>query len=168
MRKWYVICGVLAVLWLISLGTCSSNSNQVDRLEEELAVTSAQLEQIRRESEQELARLEDDYQNLQDDYEKLQAVKEMVFGKGLRVFDISYPREYYDVVGKVQNVSDKPMKQVQIIVPFYEEDGALMGFDTYKVTDLFPNETAEWKIHCSYYGYGVKPIVGSIYAFGNR
>ena len=52
MKKWYVICGILALLWLISLSTCASNSAEVDRLKGELADTTEELAQTRQEVKQ--------------------------------------------------------------------------------------------------------------------
>ena len=43
MKKWYVITGILVLLWIISLVTCSSNSAQVDKLKANLASTTTQL-----------------------------------------------------------------------------------------------------------------------------
>jgi len=75
MKKWYVITGVLALLLIISLVTCSINSGAADRAEQEMA-------QLKATSEQELA--------------QLRATKEINFGNGLRVFDIE--KEYYEVI----------------------------------------------------------------------
>ncbi len=47
MKKWYVITGILALLLTISLGTCSSNSVQVEELKAKLADTTTELTVVR-------------------------------------------------------------------------------------------------------------------------
>lgn len=64
MKKWYLITGILAVLWLISLGTCSSNSAEVDRLKDEVA----ELTRVKAE----LNELQTSYNTLLSEYNKLQ------------------------------------------------------------------------------------------------
>lgn len=62
MKKWYVITGILALLLIISVGTCSSNSGEVDRLKDELTTVKARLSE-----------LQTSYDNLLSEYSKLQA-----------------------------------------------------------------------------------------------
>lgn len=179
MKKWHVITGILAVLWLISLSACSSNSSEVDRLKDEVAELSrvkTELEDAKAELEDvkaELHELQDDYDDLQAKYTELQntytilqATKEMVFDNGIRVFDIHTGEEwghYGHLIGKVQNVSSQPMKRVEILVACYDDDGSLREVISTTVTDLFIQEVAEWSVYV-----GIFKAEYAVYAFGNR
>ena len=137
MKKWYVITSILALLLLIGLVTCSINSDAADRAEAEL--------------------------------DQLKATKEINFGNGLRVFDIE--KGYYEVGGKVQNISSESMPKVVIVVAFYNADGQLDedwgSVRTHIVSDLFPNEVAEWEVE---FGNWTDQDEGlfDVYAIGNK
>ena len=144
MKKWYLIAGILALLLLISLGTCSINSGAADRAEQELAQLKATLAQLK-------------------------ATKEINFGNGLRVFDIE--KGYYEVSGKVQNVSGQSMQNVVIVVAFYNADGQLDkdwgAVDTRAVYDLFPGETADWEAEFGNWTDQEKGLF-DVYAIGSK
>ena len=171
MKKWYVITGILALLLVISLSTCSSNSARVDRLKDVLKGLEAELGSAKTQlaqSEAELADTKAELSDVNDKLERLQATKEMVFGEGLRIFDISHD-QYGNVEGKVQNISDKPMERIEIIVAFYVEEGTLLGLDfCYTVSDLFPQETAEWSAFRPQRWYGREINGWDVYAIGNK
>ncbi len=65
MKKWSVITGILALLLIISMGTCSSNSAEVDRLKTEVAELSS--------VKTELDELQTSYNTLLSEYNKFQA-----------------------------------------------------------------------------------------------
>jgi len=150
MKKWYVIAGILALFLIISLGTCSSNfvqnSVQVDRLEAELTKSGAELDSVKGELAQ------------------LKATKEISFGNGLEVFELSLPTDVWssEVSGKVQNTGNLPMKLVYVIVVAYDKDGTVEDMSSPRVFNLYPNEVAEWT---AYPGFADSYAV---YAFGNR
>jgi len=162
MKNWRVITGIFVVLLAIGLTSCvvttvSELEDEVARLEGELADTKA-----------ELADTKAELSDVNDKLERLRATKEMVFGEGLRIFDISHD-EYGNVEGKVQNISDKPMERIEIIVAFYVEEGTLLGLDfCYTVSDLFPQETAEWSAFRPQRWYGREVNGWDVYAIGNR
>lgn len=170
MKKWYVITGILALLLVISMSTCSSNSAEVDTIKAELADAKTELT----DAKTELDKLQGDYEKLQQEYSTLQATKEMVFGKGIRLFNIQWKKGYWGILeGKVQNINDKPMEKIEIIVVSYNPDGSLRDFYSTRSIDLFPQEIAEWSIggifleHGSLYETEIEEIL-AIYAFGNR
>ena len=84
MKKWYVITGILALLLIISMSTCSSNSAEVDRVKEKFADAKAQLADITEELEK-----------IRSSFAQLKATKEINFGNSLRIFDIE--KGYYEV-----------------------------------------------------------------------
>ncbi|GAI80882.1 unnamed protein product [marine sediment metagenome] len=97
------------------------------------------------EASQQLADSEGELEGVRADLAQLKATKEIVFGKGLRVFEVSLPKGYFgSVSGKVQNMSSEPMELVYIAVVAYGEDGSLEGVSLEKVYDLFPDEVADW------------------------
>jgi len=63
MKKWYVISGILALLLIISMSTCSSNADKVDRLEAEVT----ELRGVKAE----LAELQSSYDTLLAEYNEL-------------------------------------------------------------------------------------------------
>ena len=143
MKKWYVITGILALFLLVSLGTCSINSGAADRAEQELA-------QLKATAEQELI--------------QLKATQEISFGNGLKVFELSLPKDVWssEVSGKVQNTSNLPMKLVYVIVAAYDKDGTIKEMSSPTVFNLYPNEVAEWTAWPGFaYSY-------TVYAFGIR
>lgn len=170
MKKWCVITGIFVVLLAIALTSCipgttvSELEDEVAKLEGELADTKAELA----DAKAELADTKVELSDVNDKLERLRATKEMGFGEGLRIFDISHD-EYGNVEGKVQNISDKPMERIEIIVAFYVEEGTLLGLDfCYTVSDLFPQETAEWSAFRPQRWYGRKVNGWDVYAIGNR
>ena len=176
MKNWCVITGILVVLLAIGLTSCvpipigPELEDEVLRLEGELADTRAELTTVK----DELAKLQDDYEELRQEYTVLQGTKEMVFGEGVRLFDIQWKRGYWGILeGKVQNISKEPIQKVEIIVVEYNQDGSLSDVHSTIVTDLFPQEVAEWSIssifleHGSLYEREIEEIL-AIYAFGNR
>lgn len=176
MKKWCVITGTLVVLLAFALTSCipgpltSEPEDEVARLEGELADTKAELAQAR----EQFDTLQQECEELQEEYAVLQGTKEMVFGKGVRLFDIQWKSGYWGILeGKVQNISDQPMQRVEIIVVQYNSDGSLDDVHSTVKTDLFPQEVAEWSIssifleHGSLYEREIEEIL-AIYAFGNR
>ncbi len=183
MKRWIVIV-ILILLLLVSFSTCSINSCTADRDERELAEAKDDLAEVKDDlaeaksehttAKTEIATLQDDYEQLHQEYTVLQTTKEMVFNKGVRLFDIQWGKGYWGILeGKVQNISDKPMKKVEIIVASYNQDGSLNDLDSATENDLFPQEIAEWSIsgifleHGSLYEGEIEKIL-AIYAFGNR
>lgn len=170
MKKWYAIIGVLVLALVVSISQCGSNSAEVDKLKGELADVKTELTNSRAE----LDELQDEYEKLGEEYAVLKGAKEMVFGKGIRLFDIHWKPGYWGILeGEVQNVSGEPMQRVEIIVANYAQDGSLKGVDSTIVSDLFVKETAEWSISGifledgSLYEREPEEIL-AIYAFGNR
>lgn len=194
MKKWYVITGILALLCIVSLGTCLGQSSRVSELEVELFDVKGRLADVSAElvvAKQDLGRAEaeletkvvelasaqseltdvrDELSDVQKDLDsavsqlaQLKATGEIVFGKGLRVFEVSLPKGYWgSVSGKVQNISSEPMELVYIAVVAYGEDGSLKDVSLAKVYDLFPDEVADWNCYpegAASYG---------LYAFGNK
>jgi len=53
-------------------------------------------------------------------------------------------------------------------VSFYLEDGTLLGIDYDTLSDLFPQEIAEWSASRPYYSYEKEVGSFDIYVFGNR
>ncbi|MEA1872093.1 MAG: FxLYD domain-containing protein [Chloroflexota bacterium] len=153
MKKWYVITGILALFLLISLSTCSSNSAHVDRLEHDLNELEAQLDTA-----------EADLATSTQELTQLKATKEITFGNGLKVFELSLPKDVWSSVvsGKVQNTGNLPMKLVYVIVAAYDKDGTLKEMSSPRVFNLYPNEVAEWT---AWPGFADSYAV---YAFGNR
>jgi len=70
MKKWYVITGILALLLVISISTCSGKSDEVDRLKDELTAVKAELNE-----------LQSSYDALHSEYTSLQAVVEAARGE---------------------------------------------------------------------------------------
>lgn len=150
MKKWYVITGILALLWIISLGTCSINSGAADRAEQELAQLKATKEI--------------NFGNGLKVFDIKQSGDE-VQGVPARL------TMGYGVQGKVENVSGEPMQKVVIVVAFYNRDGQLDedwgSVNTVTVTDLFPREVMEWEVH---FGNWTDHQLGlfDVYAIGNK
>jgi hypothetical protein len=152
MKKWYVITGILALLLIISLGICSSNSTQVDRLKDDT-----------RGLETELSKSGGELDSVKAELAQLKATEEISFGNGLKVFELSLPTGWdSEVSGKVQNTSNLPMKLVYVIVVAYDKDGTLKDMSSPEVFDLYPNEIAEWT------AYPGSADSYAVYAFGNR
>ena len=105
--------------------------------------------------------LQADHSALQTDYDKLQSTKQINFGNGLLLSDVM--ANGGKVSGKVQNLSDASMSQVEILVACYHQDGSLSIVETISVSDLFPQEVADW----STWGYP-SPALFDVYAVGNR
>lgn len=181
MKKWWVITGILVLLLAISWGVSLSSSSEVRDLEVELSdvrerlsdfsvdlvVAKQDLSHAEAELEAKVAELE----SARSELESMGAVlvREINFGNGLRVFDIE--KGYYEVRGKVQNVSTEPMDKVVVVVAFYNANGKLDedwgSVDTARVYDLFPQETTEWEVH---FGNWTDQDIGlfAVYAIGNR
>ena len=153
MKRWYVITGILALLWLISLGTCSGNSARVDRLEDDLKGVETELSSAKTQ----LVKLD----VVQAELAQLKATEEISFGNGLNVFELSLPKDGSEVSGRVQNTSTLPMKLVCVIVAAYDKDGTLKKVSLTRVLNLYPNEVAEWK------GWPGFADSYAVYAFGN-
>ncbi len=164
MKKWYMITSILALLLVISMSTCSSNSSQVDRLEDDLKG----LETESGSAKTQLAQSEAMLDGVKAELTQLKAMKEISFGNGLKVFGIE--KGYYEVQGKIENVSSEPMQKVVVVVAFYNKDGQLDedwgSVDTCAVRDLFPGEVMEWKVH---FGNWTEQDIGlfDVYAIGN-
>ena len=145
MKKWYVITGILALLCIITLGTCSGQSSRVHELRDKLSDAQSELTA----KANELSDVQSELGSVKSRLVQLKATKVINFGNGLLVSDIE--KGYYEAQGKVKNVSDKPMRKVVVVVAFYNKDGQLDpdwgSVDSAAVYDLFPGETAEWKVH---------------------
>jgi hypothetical protein len=147
MKRWILI-GFLILLLLIGFSTCSINSC------------------IKDENKQELTK---EITNLKNDLATLKATKEITFGNGLRIFDIE--KGFYEVKGKIENISSKPMQKVVILVAFYNKDGQLdedwRSVGTHELNNLFPKEVMDWKVE---FGNWTDQELGlfDIYAIGNR
>ncbi|MBA7566839.1 hypothetical protein ES708_08537 [subsurface metagenome] len=192
MKKWYVITGILALLLVISISTCSKNSNEMDRLRTELADAKAELAQaikaegqlasVRSEladtedeltsARNKLAQVEEQLAGTESELVQLEDIvnlKEFVFDDSLRVFEVnaSWYNRYMDTMsGKVQNVSTEQVRRVSVVVFSYDENGGLIDLDeAYWVHNLYPQEVGEWSVR-------VGKLKGAtnyaIYAFGNR
>lgn len=179
MKKWYVISGILAVLWLISLGTCSNNSAEVDKVKGELADVRDEYKAELNEVVAQLSAVEGELDGAKDDLAdvsaeleagrfhlaRLKATKEINFGNGLRVFDLD-AGDYW-VEGKVENISSAPMDEVVVFVAFYDWDGSFGGVVRDSVSDLFPGEVMEWRATVSFYGsWHGQPGLCDVYAIG--
>jgi len=116
-----------------------------------------------------VTRLEGELADTKAELAQLKATKEINFGNGLKVFDIE--KAYYEVRGKVQNVSSEPMQKVVVVVAFYNKDGQLDedwgSVGTCSLRDLFPGEVLEWEVH---FGNWTDEDVGlfDVYAIGNK
>ena len=193
MKKWYAGVGVLVVALAISLGTCcltdmrsetelqTARSNltdtesqlteaweELEAKESELSDTEIELQTARSNLagvESQLIEAEQQLADREAELAQLKATTELVFGEGLRIFDIEYSSEFFSdwVEGKVQNTSSEPMKTVKILVVSWNEDGSLYQVDIATLYDLFPGESGDW----TSWAYNVGQPV-AIYAFGNR
>lgn len=150
MKKWYVITGVLALLFMVSIGSCASNSgrleSEVRSLNGELEAEDSQIEELQGEL---------------DLREKELAIKEIVFGNGLMILDLSLPEPgswWGTAEGRVKNVSNESMELVKVIVVSYEADGTVSYVDMVSVYDLYPNEVGEWKVYVDGESYAVYAI----------
>ena len=103
-----------------------------------------------------------DLEALEAELAQLKATKEINFGNGLRVFDIEVDGS--GIQGKIENVSDAPMKEVAVLVAYYDEDGSLCGVGRDTVENLFVGEVLDWSMHIFYGWSGLFDI----YAIGNR
>ena len=179
MKKWYVITGILALLLVISISTCSSNSAEVDRYraklsdvrteyEAELDDMRAQLRAVKGElrgAKDDLGDVSAELETINSQLARLKATKEINFGNGLRIFDLD-AGDYW-VEGKVENISSAPMDEVVIFVAFYDWDGSFGGVVRDSVSDLFPGEVMEWRTTVSFYGsWHGEPGLCDVYAIG--
>jgi len=172
--NWLLIGLVVLCLTTVPLAGCVLETGVS---ESEYGALQAEYEALEVENTSLRAELEEvqgDYEKLQQEYTILHTTKEMVFGEGVRLFDIQWKKGYWGILeGKVQNISDKPMERVEIIVAEYSQDGSLRGFYSTSKSDLFPQEVAEWSISSIFLedgGLYEKEIdeILAIYAFGNR
>jgi len=188
-KKWYALVGVLATVMCISLGTCTIQMGQAEVCNNELSGTRADLtralselsttlselstksdevdslEGQLSELESQLASTQSELEEVRADLAQLKATKELEFGEGLSVFDVSLPEPgsfWGSVSGKVQNISDESMETVMILVASYDEDGSLEDVSLATVSDLYPEEIGEWEC------YPVGGATYDVYAFGNR
>lgn len=143
MKKCCVVTCILALVFVTSLASCAPVTT-VRELEDEVARLSSELAQVK-------------------------ATKEISFGNGLRVFDIE--KGWYEVQGKIQNVSSEPMQKVVVLVAFYDKDGQLDedwgSVATCDILNLFPGEVMDWKVE---FGNWTDEELGlfDIYAIGKR
>ncbi len=170
MKKWYALVGVLVVALGISLGTCSLTGAQLDEFRSDYYDVSEELEA----NESELSDVRGELDDVKSELMHVKGVKELTFGKGLRLFDLGWKEGYWGILeGKVENVGDKSMPSVRVLVVSYKPDGTLDDVDSDWVSDLFPGEVADWSISGIFLEDGQRyeePIEGvlGIYAFGNR
>ena len=170
MKKWYALVGVLVVALAISLGTCSLTGGQLDEFKSDYYDVSEKLEA----NESELSDVKGELDDVKSELMHVRAVKELTFGRGLRLFEIRWKEGGWGILeGKVKNVSDKPMPSVEVLVVSYKPDGTLDDVDSDWVSDLFPGEVADWSISSIFledsqrYEEPIEGVLG-IYAFGNR
>lgn len=170
MWKWYTIIAVLAFALICSIGSCSTSAEKIESLTANIGELESELSQ----TEQNLTELQHDYDTLRENYTVLQGTKEMVFGEGVRLFDMGWKPGYWGILeGKVQNVGDKPMPSVEIWVVEYNQDGSLGSVHSTYAKDLYPQEVAEWSISSIFLENGtlyereVEDILG-ICAFGSK
>lgn len=107
--------------------------------------------------------------SVQRELNLLKDTREINFGNGLRVFDIDkIDTTLTYIKGKIQNVSNSPMKKVVVVVAFYDMNGNL-EISSYLsqqiISDLFPQEVADWRISPPLLGTGRQ---FSVYAIGNK
>lgn len=159
MKKWYVITGILVLFLVISMGACSSNFAQVNRLEGDLNGLEVELSSTKTE----LGSAKTELAGVKAELIQLKATKEISFGNGLKVFDLSLPKGYFgSASGKVQNINSESMKLVYIVVVAYAEDGTLKDVSLTRVFDLYPNEVGDWT------AYSESADSYAVYAFGNK
>ena len=89
MKRWIAV-GILMLFLIISMSTCSSNSAEVDRVNEQLDSARAELA----DSGAELADTTEELEKISSSLAQLKATKEITFGNGLRIIDIE--KGYYE------------------------------------------------------------------------
>ena len=158
---------ISALIFFGAVGVCATSQIAFDDLQEEhdgLTVDHDQLladfDELQTLSEN-YTSLQATYADLQAKYDQLQSTKQINFGNGLLLSDITATGG--TVEGKVQNTSDIPMSQVEVLVTYYNQDGSLIDVETISLSDLFPQEVADW----STWGYP-SPALFDVYAVGNR
>ena len=172
MKKWYAITAILALAFIISMATCTNYATDVDRYSDELVDVELELDGIKQElaaskielrvAEKDASDAKAELESVQVELSQLTATKEIDFDNGLRIFEIERAGSY--VRGKIQNISDTPIDKVVVIVTFYYEDGKLSSVEQSTITDLFPQEVAEWN---EYLSYGGGPSF-DVYAIGDK
>jgi hypothetical protein len=158
---------ISALIFFGAVGVCATSQIAFDDLQEEhdgLTVDHDQLladfDELQTLSEN-YTSLQATYADLQAKYDQLQSTKQINFGNGLLLSDITATGG--TVEGKVQNTSDIPMSQVEVLVAYYNQDGSLSDVETISLSDLFPQEVADW----STWSYP-SPALFDVYAVGNR
>jgi hypothetical protein len=171
-RKWYVVTGVLALLLVVSISMWAINAATVSRYKAKLsdaqAKYEAELEGVWSRittttgelalTKNNLADISSELESVRSDLVRLKEAKEINFGNGLKVFDI----EEDGVRGKVQNISDKPMKKVFVVIAVYDEEGSLKDVRVDMIYDLNPQDVGQW------YSSGEPGASYAVYAFGNK
>lgn len=150
MKKWYLICGILALLLVISIGTCSNNSSKLDRLKDELTTVKA-----------ELSELQTSYDKLLYEYNKLQGkipaapqenkIETLVFN-GLTVSLIDYHWDKDDLITTWSFYNNRPHKNESMMIYAYDQDANRIcaEWPIMSAPTLWPGETKEKTItwHC--------------------
>jgi hypothetical protein len=133
---------------------------QVDRLKDDTRGLETELSSAKTE----LTKSRVELDSVRAELIQLKATEEISFGNGLKVFELSLPKDVWssEVSGKVQNTSTLPMKLVYVIVAAYDKDGTLKEMSSPRVFNLYPSEVAEWT---AWPGFADSYAV---YAFGNR
>jgi FtsZ-binding cell division protein ZapB len=162
---------IAALIFFGAVGVCATSQIGLDDLQEKHDSLNADFDELHAEHEAlsenyttlqaTYVDLQTDHSALQTDYDKLQSTKQINFGNGLLLSDVM--ANGGTVSGKVQNLSDASMSQVEILVAYYHQDGSLSIVATTSVSDLFPQEVADW----STWGYSY-PAFFDVYAVGNR
>lgn len=142
MKKWYVICGILALVCLISLSACASNSSEVDRLEGELADVKADL--TAKESE------------LADARAQLEAVRaELAQAEQVvKELETKYPpRDFWSVEELVEWLAKDTTDKLAQVDPMYDMGDAAARLSDNAMEDgyvlsLCPLKIAEGEYYC--------------------
>jgi len=171
-NKRAVIIGALVLIlvisvsmWVVSAGSAASYRTRLSDLQTRYdtdvndvwaKLTAATSELALTKSD--LAELESELESVSAELTRLEGAKEINFGNGLKIFDI----EDDGVIGKVQNISDKPMKKVFIFIADYNEEGSLINVRTDMIDNLDPQEVGQWD------SAGETGASYEVYAFGNK
>ena len=140
MKKWYVITVILALLLVVSISTCSSNSDKVDILKNELTTVKA-----------ELSELQSSYDELLYEYDKLQGkipaapeetTKIETFDfNDLIVSLVEYHWDRNDLITTWSFYNNRPQKvdDIELKIKAYDQDGNFI----YNISgeNLWPGET---------------------------
>ena len=137
MRKWYVICGILALLWLVTLGFCLTNFAGRLEADKELAEVKVELADVEKELADARAQLE------------LLRGEGYASSKGLSFLEHDLIKEWGcpAVIGRVQNTSPRVLSGVKVTVKWYDSAGNVLGESRdYLDGELMPGEVFRFKV----------------------